>query len=212
MEVDNPEVTVSAAVHNANISDGKKPRFGNRYNKPKPSVDDTTAQVSKTPKRQRSAQSTPENKPKRQRTFVNVVSDDLIFFIVDKLNGISVAQAGLLKNSLMAELDNFLDTEPKTAPTFHLGAIRYGKLKVICAFSAQWLNETVLIMAPQWKDANLMIEVFKPPKDETLRPRQQPFKAPGRQKTPWRPSIRFYVPNGMTKPSYETVAKRLLQS
>lgn len=209
-EIGGPQTTTStesvAVARNADSNDSKH-IFGNRKSIDNNKSDNTNVVTNS--KRQRSAQSTPENKPKRQRTFADVVSFDLKFFIMDKEKGISDVQAGLLEISLMDELDKFLATKPETAPKFHTGASRNGLIKIICvdSFSALWLKEAVLMMTPPWEGASLSIEEIGSLNADANN--QGAHRALRQPRQPRRPTIRFFIPYGMSKPTFEKVIYRI---
>lgn len=98
--------------------------------------------IAGTPKRQRSAQTTPINQPKKPRTFADVVMDDLKILIVNKTDAITPDLLELLETSLMDELERYLATSPVSVPTYHTSTFRFGTLKLICtdSFSAEWIK------------------------------------------------------------------------
>lgn len=167
-----------------------------------------------TPKRVRSAQTSPNvadtgvpNQPKKQRTFADVVTDDLKLQIINKTDEITETQLNLIETSLMSELDKHLETLPSSVPRYHTSSFRYGILKLICsdAFSAEWIKGVIESMPPLWEGAALEISICKPPNANSMARGQQ--KHPSR--APRRPTIRFFVPSGIKKPTFEEVAKKL---
>lgn len=143
-------------------------------------------------KRPLSKNNSPENFPKRIKTFAEVLSDDLILFISDRDNVIDDDKAGKLEKSMMEEFFKFVSTNPKTAPTYHHSSVRFGTLRMMCSdkFSADWFTKTIRDMPPPWIGANLEVV--------SAATRKQKIAAR-------KPSIRFFIPNGMTKQSFESV-------
>lgn len=150
-------------------------------------------------KRQRNAQNSPNgdvnpsNKPKRPKTFANVVADDLKLQISNKGEIISDVQLNLIESKLMEELNNYLTSSPTSVPTFHTSSFRFGILKLICTdkFSAQWIENVVNNMPPLWEGAELEIGVNKPLSTSAQRPLG--FQRPNRVR---RPTIRLFIPHG----------------
>lgn len=157
----------------------------------------------KNSKRQRSAHNTPENNPKKPRTIANVLSDDLKVLVVDQTNGINNDQAIELEIKLMEALDAFLETNPSTSPTYHASSLRDGTLRLFCAdtISVQWIKDVISFMPAPWEGANLEVVDYVAPTQRPLRPQ--------RIQTPRRPTIRFFIPNGLKKPDFATVVKKL---
>lgn len=172
-------------------------------------------QQANTPKRQRSTQNSPNsdvdssNKPKRPKTFANVVADDLKLQISNKGEIINDVQLNLIESKLMDELNNFLTTSPTSVPTFHTSSFRFGILKLICTdkFSAQWIQNVVNNMPPLWEGAELEIDVCNPP-STTTQIRQRP-SGPRSGNRVRRPTIRFFIPHGIKRPSFEEVTNKL---
>lgn len=165
--------------------------------------------VTGTPKRQRSAQTTPNNnRQKKPRTFANIVADNLKLQIVNTTNGINSSQLELLEMKLMEELDKFLASKPQSVPTFHTSSFRNGVLKLIItnAFSAEWVKQTVISMPPLWDGANIVAI-------ECEQPGSQPGSNPNGTYHPRRvfirrPTVRFFIPAGVKKPTFETVMSK----
>lgn len=127
--------------------------ISNRHNPRLPGFDTSS-------KRPRSNKNSPENFPKRSRTYAEVTSDDLVLFISDKESEIDETKAGLLEKGMMKELFSLLDTSPRSATTYHSSSTRFGSLRMVCTdrFSAKWFTETILGMRPPWPGAELVIE------------------------------------------------------
>lgn len=158
-----------------------------------------------TPKRQRSAQTTPnnrklENQNKKRRTFANAASEDLTLYLVNKTDTITEDQLKLIEAQLNEELDNYIMTAPTTAPTFRSG-FRNGILRLICtdAFSAEWFKNVVKNMPPLWNGAKLELDA------------NDPSTNAGNRGTPIprRPTIRFFIPTGIKQPTPEEVLTKL---
>lgn len=81
-------------------------------------------------KRQRSAGNSPVIQGKKQRTFADVVSDDLRVMILDKN---SAMNWGKLEKVLHEQLDGYLATSPRKSPTFHDYKYNGENLRLICA-------------------------------------------------------------------------------
>lgn len=145
-----------------------------------------------TMKRQRSGESTPTptNITKRRKTFAEVLSDDLKVLIIDKnsINGIDEVSAGILD-----------------VPNYHASKYLFNKIKVVCAdaFSLQWLKQMVSNLPTLWE--GMALDVV-PLVNKTGRPK--PLREP-KKKLPRRPSIKFFVPDGMKKLDFDGVVKRL---
>lgn len=172
------------------------------------------ANAHKNPKRARSAQTRPNatessvpNARKKQRTFADVVANDLKLQIINKTDGITNAQLSLIETSLMNELDKYMETLPPSAPTFHAPSFHNGIMKLICAdsFSAEWIKEVIQSMPPPWEGAALEINACEPPNAKSMANVNQ--KRQGN--IPRRPTVRFFIPNGVKKPTFEEVAKKL---
>lgn len=167
-----------------------------------------------TPKRQRSAQSTPENqnRPKRPRTFANIVADNLKLQIVNTTNGINSDQLELIEAKLMKELEKLMDdTTSSSFPTFHTSSFRYGVLKLICtdSFSANWIKNTVENMPPLWDGANLKVKECEPPGNNPATTTRLTQRQSRREPPVRRPTIRFFIPDGVKRPTFEAVEKKL---
>lgn len=106
----------------------------------------------------------------------------------------------------MSELDDYLATNPKNIPTF-TSSFRYGVLKMFCSdsFSAEWMKNVIKNMTPPWDGANITCEPV------------HAYSMPNRQSNqhqrlvPRRPTIRFFIPDGVKKPTFDEVAKKLEQ-
>lgn len=96
-------------------------------------------------KKPRSNKNSPENFPKRSRTYAEVISDDLVMFISERGREIDVTKAGLLEKALMKELLCFIEANPTLAPTYYPSSTRFGSLCMVCAdrISALWFTRTV---------------------------------------------------------------------
>lgn len=169
----------------------------------------------KTPKRIRSGQPSPNvsisgvpSKPKKQKTFAEAVANDLKLQIHNVPNGISNDQLISIENGLMNELDKYLTTipTPTSIPTYHTSSFYNGILKLICAdtFSADWIKNVIANMPPPWEGANLEINTVGARNANPFANRQET-----RQRTPRRPTVRFFIPSGMSKPKFDAISKRL---
>lgn len=176
-----------------------------------------TSNVSGTPKRQRSANNSPTdqaNKPKKQRTLANILSDDLKMQIINDPNGIDIDQLQTIETKLMEELDIYLATDPTSAPTY-TSSFRNGILKMFCSdtFSVEWLKKVIDNMSPLWEGANIKCEPMYGNSTNDIdhrNPRRNGnINRIKRQTAPRRPTIRFFVPNGVKQPTFETVVKKL---
>lgn len=173
-------------------------------------------------KRMRSAQPSPNNSnisdsgkpsnPKKQKTFAEVVADDLKLLICNEPSGITSEQLMKFEVSLMLELDNYLANTPTPAsmPTFHTSSFYNGTMKLICVdnFSAEWIKQTVSHMPPPWEGAKLIVKAVEPPNRQP----QVPNRRNGpmvRTRAPRRPTVRFFIPSGVKKPTFEEVVKRI---
>lgn len=166
-------------------------------------------------KRMRSAQPSPNNsnisnsgipsEPKKQRTFAEVVANDLKLLICNEPHGITSEQLIKFEMNLMRELDNYLATTPTPTPmpTFHTSSFFNGTMKLICVdnSSAEWIKQTISHMPPSWEGANLIVKAFEPPNR-----RNEPMV---RTRAPRRPTIRFFIQSGVNKPTFEEVVKRI---
>lgn len=150
-----------------------------------------------TPKRPRSNQNSPGNmnRPKKPKTLAQVVSNDLKLFIANPPDGIKEDQLAIMEGILMVKLNEFLESNPAKAPTFE-SAYRNGALRMNCSdqFSANWLREAIKGMIPPWNNAKIIVGTF-----EEVFPERKVK----------RPTIRFFIPNGLEKPKFEAVAKKL---
>lgn len=150
-------------------------------------------------KRPLSNKNSPENMPKRSKTYAEVLTDDLVLFITDKSGAFDETKSQTLERKLMEKFFNYLSTNPRVAPTYHSSSIRFGSLKMLCTdrFSAEWFTRVINELPAPWEGAILEIE------SADFR-KKNPKPKPAR-----RPTIRFFIPDGMLKPDFEMVKKAL---
>lgn len=182
-----------------------------------PIRDNVTRNAQGTPKRQRSAQNSPNesndqsNRPKKQRTVAEVVAEDLKLQISNNPSGIGDSHLPIIESKLMDELDKYLATNPTSVPTF-TSSFRYGTLRMFCSdvFSAEWITRTINEMTPPWDGANITCEpINRPPTSDGHLNQQRPQQQRQQRQTVRRPSIRFFIPDGVKKPTFEIAIKRL---
>lgn len=165
-----------------------------------------------TPKRMRSTHNSPQsentsqNAPKKLKTFASTVAENLKLVIVNENGSINETQLGIIESIMMNELDGYLTTSPESVPTFHTTSFHNGVLKLICAdeFSAQWITKLIACMPPPWEGAALQIDVCKPPNTNPM----VNFRPPMNNVRIRRPTIRFFIPDGMKRPSFEEIIKK----
>lgn len=163
-----------------------------------------------TPKRQRSNNNSPLNQQKRpkintssqvkdhQGTYADVSSDDLRLLVLDEENGITKKQVEILEEKMMEIFDRFLETSPSRVPEYWTANFAFANVKYVCAneFSVQWLISAVKSMSEPWTGARLTTKRMS----EVRKMRSKP--------TP-KPQIKFFVPDGMKKKSFEEVTKHI---
>ncbi|KAJ6646788.1 hypothetical protein Bhyg_02002 [Pseudolycoriella hygida] len=148
--------------------------------------------VDQSSKRQRSNENSPAGEnPRKQRKFVDVAKDDLKLMIIDEDKQMDIDQAGIVETLLHNLMDEYLASNPRKCPTFHDLKFFGGNLRLICAdlFSKKWIETSFSAITPPWEGATLKLYPV----------------------TPRRPTIRFFVPNGMKKPEFEDILVKLRQ-
>lgn len=184
----------------SNIPPVTKP---NGKGKPQPKI---PGESKSTIKRQRSGETTPNKIVKRRKTFAEVLSDDLKVLIIDKnsTNGFDEINVGILEISMLEALDLYIETDPTEVPNYHASKYLYNNIKVVCAdaFSLQWLKQMISNLPTLWEGIALDVVPL-------ANKNGRPMSLGDPKKKLLRPSIKFFVPDGMKKLDFDGVAKRL---
>lgn len=139
---------------------------------------------------------------KKQETYAEASSKDLNILVMDVNNGIIVDQVRTLEEKLMDVLDVFLESKPTTTPDFWASTYAFENVKYVCdnEYSVSWLKKAVNSMPPPWPGAELTA-ISMAEKSE-LKLNRKPTQ---------KPQIKFFVPDGTKKKSYEAICKHIEQ-
>lgn len=156
------------------------------------------------PKRNRSSQNSPNNEsassntPKRSKVHSRVTDANLRLQIVNNNGPIDENQIMAIETNMMKALETYLQTQPNLIPTYHTTSLRGGIVKLVCAneFSAEWIKNIIREMPPPWEGADLIIDSINP--QGALRNANQKRK-----------TIRFFIPDGLKRPSFSEATKKL---